>query len=471
MLNDKEKAEIKKQKARDEYRKRVVEKLWNRGALEYKMHVAQRKIYDQLKVTEARQVLLLISRRWGKSYLATLLAIMDCLRGEGRQVLVIGPSEKQARKIISYLINLIAEDAPRGLIKMTKSENLWTIGKSQLLIAGFDSAIDSVRGLAFYNVYCEELGLANSDDLGYIINDVLRPTLQHSRGKLFYLTTPATSPDHALHTEILPKCEMTNSVFRYTIRDNPLLTEAQIAEEIENMGGMDSISVRRELFAEIIRDASLMAVPDFKVSNICSEVFPDHAYSWIAGDIGGVRDKTVFLMTYYDYMRGVTVIADELVFEPNTPSSKIVELAKQMELQYKVEKANRFVDAPGQLKIDFSSLHSYPLTQVLKGQGSFDAGLNQINVAFRSGALEIHERCKFTILSLNNGTLNKQRNDFQRSSVLGHCDAIAAVVYAYRHRTVNNPYPVKNLDPNTTMSAVRQRLSNVTHALSAIFDD
>ena len=465
-----ESKEIQQIRARQELKKRAVVAAWNKGALQYKMHAGQLKIFDSIKNIKARQVLLLISRRWGKSYLAVLLAIMDCLRGPNRQILIIGPNERQTKRIVSYLINLIAEDAPPKTIKMTKSENIWTIGGSTLMIGGFDSAIETVRGMAFHNIYVEETGQAGSDDLPYIIHSVLQPTLQHSRGKIFHLTTPALLPDHSLHTEIYPRCQHDNAFFTYTIRDNPLLTPAQVEEEIENMGGIDSIAVRRELFAEIIRDNALVAVPDFTAKNICSGERPEHSHMWVAGDLGGTKDKTVFLVAYYDFLRGATVIQDELVFDANTSSSVMVAALKAMERHYSIEGTNRFVDAPGQLRIDMAVLHGYSLAQVTKGQGSFDAGLNQLNVAFRNGSLEVHERCKFTILTLNNGTLNKQRSDFARTSILGHCDAIAACIYAYRHRTQGNPYPIKTRDVYETFSVGKIK-ETARHVLGKIFDD
>jgi hypothetical protein len=52
----------------------------------------------------------------------------------------------------------------------------------------------------------------------------------------------------------------------------------------------------------------------------------------------------------------------------------------------------------------------------------------------------IHPRCTFLALSLESGTLNKQRNDFNRSEALGHCDAIAALQYGVRCLDRTNPW-------------------------------
>jgi hypothetical protein len=69
------------------------------------------------------------------------------------------------------------------------------------------------------------------------------------------------------------------------------------------------------------------------------------------------------------------------------------------------------------------------------------AQVNALNVAFAQDRIWIAPNCVFTIQSLVSGTFNKNRTDFERTHALGHCDALAALVYGYRCVDKTDPYP------------------------------
>ncbi len=86
------------------------------------------------------------------------------------------------------------------------------------------------------------------------------------------------------------------------------------------------------------------------------------------------------------------------------------------------------------------------------------AAINQLKVAIKLNEWEIHPRCKFLITSLTSGMFNKQKSDFSRSLALGHCDALAAMMYANRAiDTDNNPYPRAHINPDTQVDLRRDR--------------
>lgn len=178
---DIENPSIVKPGAIKELSKRAKQELWKRGDISYLFHSGQQQIHDTLEKNKtAREICLLISRRYGKSYFCVVKAIMKLLEKPGNTVLILGPSEKQAKKVITPLINMIKVDAPEGLITMTKSEGLWSVGQSTLYIGGMDTAIESIRGLKFEMIIMEETGASDSiDDYDYILKSILRPTLQH----------------------------------------------------------------------------------------------------------------------------------------------------------------------------------------------------------------------------------------------------------------------------------------------------
>lgn len=419
----------------------VIEALWKAGKLRYKLHSAQQKIYDDLQTLPptVREALLFISRRFGKSYLITLMACEDAIK-TGKSILIIGPTKDQTREIISPILADIASDAPKGFVSIVKSELRWKVGKGMVILGGFEAALESTRGRAFNNIYIEETGLADvsPEDYMYTLKSVLLPTLQHSRGRILHATTPARRVDHPLHTITIPRTKLQNSFYTYTIHDNPLLTKEQIEAEIQEMGGPDSIHVRRELLCEICKDETTAIVPKFKREQV---VRPTLGLKYLpvllSGDFGGVKDKSVFHLIGCEESSGKIIFLDERSFEPETPTAEIVKQLREMEGS--AEDLVKFVDCPGQLDIDLAITHKYPILRPKKK--AFETGITELRHAFNSDNVIIDPKCKLLILTLEHGGFNKQRNDFSRSTELGHCDAAASAIYGVRHFFEKFPVP------------------------------
>lgn len=443
-MNDKIK--ISSDDKKTELKKRLINELWRRGDLSYKFHSGQKKIYEVLNSLPktSREVLLFIARRWGKSYFGALLAIMAAKRRFFTKVLIMGPTEKQTKEIMNPIFKKIKVDDYNGLLTETKSEAKWKIGSSEIQLAGFDTCIEAVRGQEYGLIILEEPGSAkiNKEEYEYIVKSILWPTLMHTKGKIFYMTTASKYADHPLHTLTIPKTTLLGTFFKLTIYDNPYLTKEEIDQEIEAMGGLDNPAVRRELLCEIVRDETHLAIPKFNIDKNVKEFdLPDHYICWVAGDFGGVRDKTVAHLWAYDFMRGKKLIIDEAVFDRNTSSGIIAKEIKDMEKKYGQSNLLRFMDCPGQTQIDLQNEHDFTVIAPKKKKGSFEMGINQVNLACETESIEIHPRCHFTITTLEYGQLNKPRNDFERSEDLGHCDALASMAYGIRHAQVTNPFP------------------------------
>jgi len=441
--------------------------LWRKGNLTYKLHSGQRGIKDKIRAlpTTTREVLVFCARRYGKSYLACVLAIEDCLRKPRSNVIFVGPNQKQMLEIIRLILPDIIADAPRGLVRQAKSEKRWLFSNgSQLVIAGFDTAREAVRGLRSDMIYLEESGSSNPDMYEYTLTSILFPTLMHSQGKVIHLTTPSPLIDHPLHTMTIPKTDAAGSFFKFTIQDNPLLTTEIIASEIENMGGMESSHCQRELFCAISRDENITAVPAFnKDRHVRVLNPPEDAHYWVGGDIGGVRDKTAFLLFSYDYNTHQIFVEDERIFPKQTPSKTIVKGALELEGGRELTRA---VDAPGQLFIDLSIEYGYSCHLPVKLE--FEHNIHRLQVAFFNNEISIHPRCKMLIASLNSGTLNKQRTDFHRSDALGHCDAIAALIYGIRHadKSIPRKKPKRGQD---TFNAAPPIEDNIINEMKKLF--
>jgi len=439
---------------------------WQEGDLEYKLDSLQRSIRKTIYETPGDEICILSSRQIGKSYLIACLALEYCLRHPGCIVRIMASTLKQVGDIVSDNIDPIIADAPAGLIQREKSSHRWRVGQSSLRVGPLERAhVDSNRGGNAAAIFLEEGGFIPSEDYRYAIKSVIGPQLLRSGGRLFHVTTPSTEEvDHMIHTEILPKCELAGTAFRYTIDDSPQITPELRAKAVERCGGEKTIAWQVEYMAKIIRNEESVVIPPFSAALHVKQVVEPVETNWqVAIDFGGVRDKTAALLYTYDFMHDKFLWKDERVFEPNTSTQEIIEEIRRMERGYKIQ--SRWADAPGQLQIDLEQAHDYSVAIPLKDD--WRAAVNALQVSFAKDRHVIDPGCKFLIQSLQFGRFNKNRTDFDRNPVLGHCDALAAMIYGYRMADQSNPYPYlkPHRDQFITVTKHKSEIQKVGEAL------
>ena len=251
----------------------------------------------------------------------------------------------------------------------------------------------------------------------------------------------------------MPKCELNKALFVFDIYSNPLLTKEDIEEEIESLGGIDSPHVQRELFCKIIKDFDKVVVPEFDETRHVKPIhLPSHAKWLTTLDFGGTVDKHGLVLTYWDFKKAQLVVYGEHLLKNNTATDIIVEKGLELEAMvprdHKINVSNpgiayhprRIADCPGQIKIDLAKL-KYPIYTPKKEKGSWEGGQNEVRVALRNNQIVISPRCKMLIATLRYGRFTDNRKDWQRTEEFGHLDLLAALIYAWRHKDISNPYP------------------------------
>lgn len=400
---------------------------------------------------EQREALILCARGFGKSFLEVVLALEDCLQNPGVEVAIIGPSLKQTKDIVSPLMKVITKDAPKGLITQKRSSITWEFANGSILcIGGFDTALEASRGRTFYNVYLEETGFstADLDEYSYILYSVLMSTLRSRIGaRLTHFTTPARVVDHALHTETLPKCKLNSALYIYTIFDNPMLTAQQIATEIESMGGIDSVNVRRELLCLIERDDAITVVPQFDEDRHVAQLnrSPNYKYM-VCGDLGYKADKTAFHLIAYDHDIGKVVVLEEIWMEANRATPEVTAALKE---KWGDLNPTYVVDYQGNEQANYAT---EGISLVFPQKDHFDSTVSYIrNLFFKDTVLIDPEKCPLLVQTLRSQIFNKQKSDFLRTATLGHADALMSITYGCRSvdkQTDLRPKP----DPSKTWS-------------------
>ncbi len=152
---------------------------------------------------------------------------------------------------------------------------------------------------------------------------------------------------------------------------------------------------------------------------------------------------TAALLYLYDFETDESVWIDERVFAPNTVSEEIIEGYLDMIQGYNLNKT--IADVPGQILVDLRQKHGITVTNPIKDD--WQAGINNLQLEFTRRKAVVWPRCKFLRQSLKAGRYNKQKNDFERTKALGHCDGLAAMMYGLRGMDRSNPFSQMQVHP------------------------
>lgn len=411
---------------------KLIEALWQKGNLSYKLHGNQKELYKAMRESTDKKTVILAARRFGKSYLSAVFATEEAIRNPDSRIILLAPDKNQAYSIYTPILKSISKDAPKNFIRPTKSEAKWHVGSSELVFAGFDTIAESLRGGGTILIIVDEAGFVNPDEFEYVTKSILYPMLQKTigkqQGRQVYISTPAKTPDHPFN-KLWETAKEEGKLQVYTIYDNPVLNPGDIEEIIKEQGGADSIGFRREYLCENVRDTGGLIVPKFEMRHILNDV-ASHPTKWICGDIGGIRDKSVILVMGRNIIDGMMVILEEVVFEPNTEIMEIGKTIRMLTITHNVQPFHIWLDAHGQTLVDLH--HMCGIMATLPPKQDRDGAIAALNAAFFRDEIFVSKNCEFTSKSLLNCMFNEKRTDFLRTEAYGHADAIMAAVYAYR---------------------------------------
>lgn len=436
----------------------VKAELWRRGNLSFKLDSLQRHIRDTCQ--GRRKVCILSSRQIGKSYSSCAIALEFLIKNPGKIARIIAPTLKQCSDIVQDNLIPITLDAPPGMIERVKSEYRWHLANgSSLRLGALDRAhVDGNRGGNASLVIYEECGFVSAEDFSYGVDSVLGPQLLRSAGVEMFVSSPSEDPEHPLHIRILPQAERDGAAFVFTVFDSPSISPHMIIEAMERSGcqltprfaqlvrdrvvtGGDALALaietgtvfseafQREYLAMIIRPSTLMIVPTYdEHRHVAAYHLPLSEPLQVTIDWGGTRDMTVALLHTYDHQTDRLLVWDERHWPANTPTSVIVRelLSWESDAGGTVQ---RTADVPGQVQVDLIEL-GYEIQQPSKAD--WLGNVQALATLFARDRVLIHPRCELLRRTCKAGIFNKNRTDFERIPGLGHCDAVAALMYANR---------------------------------------
>lgn len=474
---------------------------WITGQLKYKLKRPQFQAYERYYEERAsRKFVMVAGRRCRKSTLLLVLHAEACIRNPGLQTAYVAPVEKGLSDYISPIISTVFNDCPDDLLPRfrEKTNDLLFNNESRIVFNGCNMRqYRYMRGQKLALATVDEM--AEVDDLEGAVDDVLFPAIWDSHGQMVLSGTPpiVPSPDHPVvryvdeakkngcywhatvfeagytHFEIAEALRETSkgaidekeSLEIVRICD-PLnrLSVFQIYAEAEKRGvSKEALTVfLREFMAEFVRDESAVIVPEFNekvhVESVSRPVYYDLLYKGSGCDLG-VADKTIEIFGYYDFPNAKIVVQREFYLEGANVRTdlfaaqhkrSIEELAWHNRATYWSDNSNLM------LLNDLAALHKINILATDKEDKA--QWLNLIRILFKQNRIVIDPSCKLLIATLNGAFWKDEKKlDYGRSSLLGHMDALDALIYFVRNLNMaTNPFPLnydltkgKEFDPAT----------------------
>lgn len=437
--------------------------LWYRGDLSFKLHGAQLVLDQVYRNISGNLFVGNCSRQWGKSYWAVKTAIEFALNNPKAQIRYGAAFQTDLEEFILPAFDKILFDCPDELKpKFNSQKSAFTFQNgSRIKLVGVDKNPDGIRGNTLDMIIGDEVGFWS--DLDYIYKSIIVPaTLHRPNCRIILISTPPSTPAHSF-VDYAQRAEVEGGYVKLDIYTNPLISVDDIERMAKELGGKDSTSFRRECLCEFVTDSDLAIVPEWQDS-LVQEIERDEFYCYYDKYLGmdlGVKDLTAMIYGYYDFKRASLVIEDE--DEMNGPSMNteiLVGAIKKKEkdlwgefpsvVQGRPVPYRRIADNNWPLMIqDISSIHN--MTFISTDKDNLEAMINEVRLLIQAGRIIIHPRCKKLIGCLKYGVWNEKKKAFARSTVYGHFDHLAALVYLVRNMvTGTNPIPATHGRENHT---------------------
>ncbi len=459
---------LKRKKKRS--RRELVREAWTRGNLKYKFHQGQKDLYSAFEAKSKGQIFVNeCGRQFGKTFFWVAVAIMFAIQNPKAKIKLGTAFQTDLIEFIFPAFDAVTQDCPQDLMPKYlgyRSKYIFPNG-SEIKLVGLDKRPNGMRGNVIDLIIIDEAGF--TDKLLYLYRSVIIPATTHRPNCRVVMSSSTPREEDHPFFEFVEKAEFEGAYIRKTIDDNPMVDEATRERLIYEMGGSEgreSVEVKRELYCVRIRDPESVIIGDWDDKYV-QDIPRDHYYGFYhkydAMDLGVVRDKTVVLFGYYEYMKGRLVIEDE--YDINGPKLTTLVLKDAIEKKEKdlwgiQTPYKRISDNNNPLLIqDLSLLHGLYFSMTDKG--TIEEMVNTLKIMVRSGQVIVNPRCKQLWGCLKYGVWDKKRDKFANHKIFGHYDALAALIYLCRNLDkVTNPIPYDYMaDRNNQIVFIRNDLS------------
>lgn len=450
---------------------------WSRGILAYKVRKHQRSLYRFVAALDGHDHIIrtgVCARQFGKSFISLLHATEKSRAVEMHRSLVVAPYACQVKDYLIPNMEILIRDCPKPLRPTLRDGHIYHFPEtgSTIKLGGADSGnAENLRGPGYHLMIVDEAGVIH--DLADLVNSVLLPMTNETKGRIVVIGTPPETPTHYFK-QLRDRAEAQGSLLTLTVDDNMSMSAEDRRVRAEAVGGEQSTDFRREYLCEFCVDERRAVLPEYDdeaAKEIAQAVeAPDgHVRRFVAMDPGRV-DFCGLLFGYYDFRAATLCVQDELLIK-HMKTTDIVEGLMSYETRLwaglPAGTLTRVSDQNDVL-FDLQRLHRLWFQPAKKVQKH--AMVNGLRERIRTRRLRVDPRCKGLLLQMRSALWDPQRKEFERPRDmpggdelgLGHYDLLDALIYMNLSVPENmNPYP--KLAPVTDV--VRQWVDPVTQGL------
>ena len=448
---------------------------WQRGLLTYKLYGYQKELYDIISDGKSLKTVINSSRRWGKTTVLLVYAIIFAIKNPGAQVKIATQTQKSLRKTIFPIMRMLCADAPAAFkVKWDGANGCYRLWNgSEIHVHGTDGQRhDGLRGQRCDLGIIDEA--AYCSDLHYVVQDILLPQTLTCGGRLILASTPSKKVTQSGEEfkDFCLQADVNGSYFTKTIYDNKSLTPEIIKLYMEESGGENSVTWQVEYMCKFMVDPEKRLVPEWNnsfIDKVPTDQYFSFYHKYTCMDLGVKRDYTCMLFGYYDFMKAKLVILGEHLMKNMTTQELVDDMVKhEKNLFNNLPIYRRIADSDNPLLLnDMGSLHGLGI--IPTGKSTLETMVNEMRVFIGAGKLIVHPRCTYLVGCLEHGVwadneMGRQRRDFGRTPAYGHFDGIAAIMYLIRNiDDTTNPIPATHgFDSNN--SYIQSNLGeNQTH--------
>lgn len=451
--------------------------LWARGDIEgLLLHEGQQIIDERFCSLERQLIVLNISRQFGKSFYGVVKAIATALRKPFQRIRIGAAFESDLTEFIEPAFEQILEACPtRFKPRYIQQKKRYKFKNgSSIKLVGLDKKPNGLRGNTIDLIILDEAGFIRR--LDYLYHSVIVPLTTHRpNAKILVMSTPPESPDHEFW-EFVDRAKMEGSYLEFTIDQNPMLTKDDIARIEREMGGRESSAFQREYLCKRIIEQERAIVPEWNSLYVRAHDPKDEMYQfwhkYWSLDIGVQLDKTVCLFAHYDFRHSRLCVEDEVDISGVKTTTDLIEKRlheKSREIGYD-EPYRRIADNSHPLLLNDLATRERGIAFSATDKAKLHEMVGELRVWVRMGRVHVNPKCKQTLGCLESGVWNEKRDQFARSKVYGHYDALAALVYLVRNIDQwTNPIPDWFINPDRMPMKKRSELSPLGQDMKSLF--
>jgi len=351
---------------------------------------SQIAIINAINNPKYRFVSAAVSRRQGKTYIANIIGQLVSLV-PGSNILIMSPN---------YSLSQISFDLQRNLIKhfdleVTKDnakDKVIEISNGSTVRMGSVNQVDSCVGRSYDLIIFDEAALADGKDA---FNVALRPTLDKENSKAIFISTPRGRNNwfseffYRGFSEDFPEwCSI-----RATYRDNPRMSETDIAEARKSMSEAE---FRQEYEADFNTYEGQIWKFDFETQVKDLSQLDTSKMDVFAGLDVGYKDPTALCVIAYDWDEEKYYLVDEYFNSERTTEQHAIEIQKLID-RWDIDYI--YIDsAAQQTRFDFAQ--NYDISTINAKKSVLD-GIGYVSGIVDNDKLYVDQECKESLKCLD----------------------------------------------------------------------